>query len=245
MTSKNRRRVYGALAIIVGLGLALPVLFGESPTVDDRKGGNPWRNAIYDFQTLITGFAAVGAAYATVRAMQKTDKKADKRHRDLMELSLRSDRLKVDRAINPFVDLLSEHEEHIGSLVRILAKADGEAAVDLYREYGYFGRQAGGLLALLGSPQLHQADDLLDGNSAHSLERLLDAAATHDMVMRTLFDDIFAMVQARKSQEFIVDQIAHRVEGLFTIVQTIEEHLAIYLAGLRRLEREYRRVSAV
>ncbi|MGO4196566.1 hypothetical protein AB4Z13_14480 [Rhizobium sp. YAF28] len=82
-------------------------------------GGDYWRNFIYDFQTLIAGVAAIVAAYATVRQMQATDVAAQdrhdqllasarenerenrERHNQLVEMSVRKDRLIVERLIVP------------------------------------------------------------------------------------------------------------------------------------------------
>gem|GEM_PF-5749877 len=56
---------------------------------------------LYDFQTLITGLAAVAAAAMTIRQMMQTDRASDQRHRELMELTVRSDRALIERLINP------------------------------------------------------------------------------------------------------------------------------------------------
>ncbi len=62
MKNTNKRRLYWLGAIVVCVAIAPPVIFGTAPEKSDRRGGDPWRNTIEDFQTLITGFFAVGAA---------------------------------------------------------------------------------------------------------------------------------------------------------------------------------------
>jgi hypothetical protein len=100
VTSKNRRVVFLAVILIFGSGIILPALFGE-PRGPDGRGGDHWRNTIYDFQTLFTGLAAVVAAAYTVRTMEETERRSEKRHNELMSLQLRADRLKIERALNP------------------------------------------------------------------------------------------------------------------------------------------------
>ena len=88
-----------------------------------------WKALIYDFQTLITGLAAVTAAVLTIRTMEETDKSAQdrheqlvanartadavaqRRHEQLVETSLRRDRLIIERMLYPrMIRLLTERE---------------------------------------------------------------------------------------------------------------------------------------
>ncbi len=95
------------LAVVVLTAAILPaVIFGEARSVQGQSGGDPWRNILYDFQTLITGFAAVGAAALTIRTMNKTEIAAQVRHEQMVALSLRADRLKVERMLQPQRNLL-------------------------------------------------------------------------------------------------------------------------------------------
>lgn len=54
---------------------------------------------LFDYQTLITGIAAVAAATVTVRAMVKTERETAKRHRQILGASLRGEALQVDRLL--------------------------------------------------------------------------------------------------------------------------------------------------
>lgn len=105
----NREKVAWGIAIVVAAGIVLPVVFGEPRNVQGSTGGDSWRNLIYDFQTLLTGIAAVLAAAITIRTMEKTDRQSERRHRELMIIQLRPDQLKVSRALHPQI----EHLNHI------------------------------------------------------------------------------------------------------------------------------------
>jgi hypothetical protein len=67
-----------------------------------------WQAWIYEFQTLITGLAAVGAATGTAWVMIKTDAAQDRRHQETVSLSLRPDRLRVERMLFPGVALFTD-----------------------------------------------------------------------------------------------------------------------------------------
>ncbi|TBZ98262.1 hypothetical protein E0H56_03910 [Rhizobium leguminosarum bv. viciae] len=70
-----------------------------------------WQAWINQFQGLITGLAAVGAAAftiakmeKTIRVMERTDSASERRHRQLISTQLRPDRLKVSRALHPQIE---------------------------------------------------------------------------------------------------------------------------------------------
>lgn len=96
---KHAKAFGGACAVAIAAAVLVPAIFGQRP--DAKGGGDPWRTWIYDFQTLITGVAAVTAATLTIRTMERTDYRQEKRHRELVELTLRADRLRIDRVIFP------------------------------------------------------------------------------------------------------------------------------------------------
>ncbi len=66
-----------------------------------ENGTSCLRDFLSEFQTLITGLAAVIAASATIYVMHRTDAAQEARHKELVQLTLRSDRLSVERALIP------------------------------------------------------------------------------------------------------------------------------------------------
>ncbi len=101
MFKRNTRRILLLIAIIVGVAVLGPALFGQPR---EPNSGDPWRNFVYDFQTLLTGIFAVGAATWTVLTMEATDTRSEQRHRQLMAVSLRSEIHAIDRALNPQIN---------------------------------------------------------------------------------------------------------------------------------------------
>jgi hypothetical protein len=63
------------------------------------------RNYIFDFQTLIAGIAAILAAWFTIKQMRETDRLAERRHNDQMDIHKLPTKLKVERTIMPALRL--------------------------------------------------------------------------------------------------------------------------------------------
>ncbi|MDA4847275.1 hypothetical protein [Hoeflea poritis] len=82
---------YFTTSLIAGifLGASFPTSFGE-------VGG--W---LYNWQPLLAGSLAIFVAFITILQMRKSDELTEDRHRELINLNLRSDALKVERACYP------------------------------------------------------------------------------------------------------------------------------------------------
>lgn len=127
MPRRNARRMMELFGLVLFMALVVPAIFGESPTLTDQSGGDPWRNWVSEFQTLITGILAVSAATWTVFTMDRTDAASEKRHRELVGLSLRKEALQVDQLVNPdFGSLVVVREacKHFAGLPLIVTRDD-------------------------------------------------------------------------------------------------------------------------
>ncbi len=88
---------------------------------------NPWRDWLYDFQSLIGGILAVIAAAFTVLQMRISDERSGVRHNEMVKLQLRSDTLLVERLLVPQFRLLSVFAENLDRVVPVsLEPADVE-----------------------------------------------------------------------------------------------------------------------
>jgi peptidoglycan/LPS O-acetylase OafA/YrhL len=72
MSRNHRKALLRLVVLVVLVSLVIPTVFG-SP-------GNTWRDYIYEFQTLIGGLLALGAAYLTLGQMQESDEMQSRRH---------------------------------------------------------------------------------------------------------------------------------------------------------------------
>ncbi|KQW76794.1 hypothetical protein [Ensifer sp. Root127] len=91
--TKKLEKLFILLALLL---LLLPAMFGE-PRNADGSGGDFLRNFVFDFQTLLTGLLAIGAAYWTLREMRISDEVQERRHFELRLDAIRDDLLAVKR----------------------------------------------------------------------------------------------------------------------------------------------------
>lgn len=109
--------VLGAVAVTGLCVVFLPTVFGERST-------DVWAKWIYDFQSLFGGLFAVVAAYLTVRQMRESDEQQSSRHRELMELNLRKDKLIIQKAYDPQVAELYEANIFLNRYVEFIVFKD-------------------------------------------------------------------------------------------------------------------------
>ncbi len=169
------------LMVVLAVAILFPVFFGEPRQVKDQVGGDSWRNLIFDFQTLITGIAAVAAATLTILTMEETDRRADKRHQELIELQVRPDQLRIERALNPQLQELS----HLLSELREIRSVKDLIAGSGDPNFQWMSRVAldhlpffEKLETILGRSQFVAGSSLFDGQTASFLNRLEDSLTT-------------------------------------------------------------------
>lgn len=237
MTNTNRRRLYWLGAIVICAAIVPPVIFGAAPQRSDRKGGDPWRNTIEDFQTLITGFFAIGAAYVTVRQMEKSDKKSDNRHVQLVRLSLRADALRVERLLYPQVDELLGLQNH---LRLINAGYTGEKSTS---EYVKFHREEiktviRKIIAVLDRPQWTTGQDLFDGTLTYQAAELRRWAERTSTAFSHIESDMSLLDRQRtkiEKPELVEQKIDSNLANVFSLLSRLEETMRNVFEGLTEL----------
>jgi hypothetical protein len=90
-----RRPAASPLVVALMIAASVSVLIATFQAND-----NPVTRWVSTYQTLIGGIFAIFAAYVTVYQMRDSDFENDRRHRELMSLGLRADRLRLDRAFS-------------------------------------------------------------------------------------------------------------------------------------------------
>ncbi len=88
--------------------LATALLFMS--LADDKATGETW---LFRYQTLLTGIFAIGAAFVTVKQMQKTDEQSERRHQELARLQVRAEKLKIERMLLPQFQQLRLHYKEL------------------------------------------------------------------------------------------------------------------------------------
>ncbi|MBB2685166.1 UNVERIFIED_ORG: hypothetical protein GGD47_002754 [Rhizobium etli] len=170
MPTTNQRRVLFAGIIALAAALLIPSVAGGV--------ADPWGKFVSDYQTLITGLAAVGAATWTISVMERTDARQGQRHAQLVELALRGDRLAVQRAIYPQIEEIREIGAMIGRLKTDMLQAntyDGQIRIMASRSW-MAEVACGNLDELLKREQFKEGSRFFDGTLTYKLHWLRETA---------------------------------------------------------------------
>jgi len=245
---KNTRRVACALVAVAVVGVTVLVVFGKPRLEKDVVPGNPWRDAIYDFQTLLTGFAAVAAAAATIIAMEKTDRASERRHRELVEIQLQPDLRRLERALNPQIGDLRGHLLKLSDFRNIETRIEPGPGLD-WRWMVEFGNShlpsLTNLDLVLTRPQFEDGINLFDGITTRFLQELTKLNAevigqvTRHMEM-DLNDDFNDPARAAYDEDFddafehLKSNVGMTVECLRRLVERLERIETKYSSEFNR-----------
>ncbi|RFB91788.1 hypothetical protein B5K08_15955 [Rhizobium leguminosarum bv. trifolii] len=236
MKSK-REKIAWAAVVVATFGICLPIMFGEPRKIDDQHGGDGWRNAIYDFQTLITGVAAVVAAYFAINQSRMVEANSERRHQQLMELSLRSARLMINRTVFPMVEYIEEALENVEGWHKRIA-ADGGAWF-LAKNFIHLKKMSGSWQEIVYDEQLGIAEAYFDGAMVHALRRSRETTKSITGRVITIEYRLTPLTGYDGEQEVITGVLQEFVDGLDQDLRTLLEFLTEFRDGLRKLERDY------
>ncbi|CDN93450.1 hypothetical protein BN949_02604 [Agrobacterium tumefaciens] len=168
VSEDHKERLVVLFLLVVCVTILPPLFFGEARSVKDQVGGDSWRNFIFDFQTLIGGGAAMIAAWYTVRQMRISDMKSYDRHRELVELQLRPDTLRVERMLKPgLADLEACYEEIRGVRFNTLSKLLKDEPAVVAQVMEQLRLECAQAVRIMKRPQFEAASDLFDGDLAY------------------------------------------------------------------------------
>lgn len=169
-----RRQRWGILFVAVLFLMAIlpsPLVAELMQLFLDRTQGHWLKVSIYDFQTLITGGLAIVAAVWTVLTMESTDARSERRHRELVSLQLRSDALRVERMLFPFLNELIDRNCSMKQFdPQTIESRFGQAELTkaLYGQVN----EVIGVGKVLQSEAYKNAEDLFGGILTHHLKAL-------------------------------------------------------------------------
>ncbi|TBH55041.1 hypothetical protein [Rhizobium leguminosarum] len=192
-----------------------------------------WMAWVDKFQTLITGIAAVTAAYLAIRQSQITDENSDRRHDQLMELSLRPIRLKIDRTVRPMAEQIEGALPDILRWEGRLSAADG--ALFLADNIEEFDSLSGHWFKMVNNKQLRIGEDYFSGYMVNALSLAQEAA------QRTFeeFHDIRPHLKHLSGGDVAKIHVAQKMGRLKSALITLAENLESFCFNLRELEKDY------
>ncbi|GAA2867240.1 hypothetical protein GGQ99_001318 [Aminobacter niigataensis] len=149
--------VSGALGIILGVAWM------------DLDHQAKW---LYDYQTLITGIAAVGAAFITVSAMSRSEERQQQRHDELMKLNLRADRLRARRAAYPHSEQLEQSTRRLEKAIAAYGQDQGQANDARRQKIRKMLSLRSLIISILHRESIVEAKDLFGSAMAFTLQRI-------------------------------------------------------------------------
>lgn len=168
---KARQSFLLAGMIAIAAAFLPPVMFGDLRAQTERQGSDPWVLRIYEFQTLIAGIAAIGAAWWTVAAMDRTEAAAARRHAQQIDVALRSDRLRMQRALHPQFHELEELRKTFNAF-SIYFEDEEDSSTALGNWIVQIASHTRALDELLKRPHFAEGAKLFDGDLNHRIWHL-------------------------------------------------------------------------
>lgn len=206
MARDHVAKIWVLAGIVLCVVILPPIFFGEPRVVDGQSGGDSWRNILYDFQTLFTGILALGAAALTIVQSRLVDERQQKRHNDLLELQMRPDKLRVERANVVFDEVKKSLMVATGWSVPPVRNDGEKFSKDEYQTLNLIMNVVGHVRAVVVRDEVVQIRDLFDG-ALHS---------NYDQLKRDLeryFD--LLLVLSRADGELVETRLRPGVEGSF------------------------------
>ncbi|KEC73928.1 hypothetical protein RLPCCGM1_c2047 [Rhizobium leguminosarum bv. phaseoli CCGM1] len=218
-------------------GIFFPVVLGEPRTIVDQRGGDAWRNAIYDFQTLITGVSAVVAAYLAIKQSQVIEANSERRHQQLLELNLRPARLMISRSVFPMVEYIEIALPEMQSWHDALTAEGGawfvaQNMIDLRRATTHWAN-------IVHDDQLDVAKKYFDGHMEHALRRSRQAAQNINLGVSNLEMRLAPLTGRDGEKELVTGAMQEPVGLIAAQLQDLLEFLTEFATGLRKLEKDY------
>lgn len=250
MDAKSDDKMGGMLswiALAIFSSVLLMVLVFSEPahsafcTFSEKSGTSCLRDFLSEFQTLITGLAAVIAASATVYVMIRTDAAQEARHRELVQLTLRSDRLAAERALVPQAVELQRIQMAIDS--QITRASTYRGAESFRKGSAELAESVNRALALCAKTINREAfvdgSRLFDGPLAATTQHFRGNLESRRKRCRDCFgplnsDSSNADAPAWSGVE--IDTLALKV---FRDASEISNELAVMIEGFRRMSRTY------
>ncbi|QIO60669.1 hypothetical protein [Rhizobium leguminosarum] len=138
---------------------------------------------------------------------QEIEQKSERRHRQMMALTLRADRLKVSRSVEPFLPAIVQAIADLKSIISRTGLDDVGSQMTFVAEVENF---AIAIAQIIGNPQMKEAYELFEGKLAIDLNEAINRARSFHVEAQGLFseirtrsgnaeaeDEIFAISQGR------------------------------------------------
>ncbi len=148
MTKPSENYLWFVAAVAFVLGVIGGIGWSDFERRDD------W---LFHYQTLITGILAIAAAVITVRAMTTMDERQQRRHEEMLSLSLRHDTLRIQRVSGVVTDIMVKVAENLR-----IKQPEFSSSTYVAKTPRILVEDLKGVDRQLNSPQMVDAKDLFD-----------------------------------------------------------------------------------
>lgn len=178
-------RIKWLILVVAAAAVLPPAMFGTPRIIEGEAGGDPWRNFILDFQTLIGGLFAVFAAWWTVSVMQSTDNSAERRHQEQLSLLTREHDAKFRRMLAKVPGTLREKAAKMRDFETLIPEGSWEPVWtrEAMMKVGIAILAMRNVNALISDPVLTNCRELFPPSVAELVGQLEDWAAVSDTIV--------------------------------------------------------------
>ena len=253
---------YTAILVLVGLGIvwtALLLVYGvPQPQPDFKPLGSWWATVLYNYQTLITGVLAVGAAGGTIIVMVQTDRNQDDRHQQLLEKSRETEaeaerrhrqlfeqarlpnKLLVERALTPQLRHLRDLQAQITMIVTELDASNSleEQCSTVLASLPEIGVYPEVIRKILNQPAMMECRPLFGGQLTFEMNVLQTFVGLLENVGR---DTLQRMEGIAKTigPELAASQVQRDALTVANNVRVVQSSLNVVISGLSELGELY------
>ncbi|ARM89268.1 hypothetical protein RHEC894_CH02991 [Rhizobium sp. CIAT894] len=118
---------------------------------------------------------------------REIEQKSEQRHRQMMALTLRADRLKVSRSVGPFLPAIVQAIADLKSLISRTGLDDVGSQMLFVAEVENF---ANGIVQIIGNPRMKEAYELFEGKLAIELDASISSGHSLHAEAQSLLQDI-------------------------------------------------------
>lgn len=233
-----KKRVLGYVAFT---GCVILFVFLVATIWEGRTVG--WGKWIYEYQTLITGITAVGAAWLTIHQMKLSDRRQSSHAEAAMALTIRLDFLKVERLCSYALEQLEARAEDW----KQFANSDELSAEKLFdqllNQAWAFPDYWGYIKELTNDKLFKEAAPLFNSSTRRQWKQLRASIDELSLIAQFLFDLDQRGMDEKEIKDFFDDDFQFRADDVGPTLSMMTSMIRNLRHELMVLEANYRAIG--
>jgi hypothetical protein len=215
-----RRYVWAA---IVGAGIGFAIGIPLFPV---------WEAWVSEFQTLIAALLAIVVGYLTIQKMADIDRQVGWRHNQLIDLTLRPDRLKITRSVDPFLPAIAQAISNLEGVISWPSRADVSSQMLFVAEIENY---ADALAVIISNPLIKEGNQLFDGKLTIDLQDAEYRVIRLQALTMSLMEEIRTKSAKGELEVKIFVSVQHQIKSIITAAKLLKICLQDVRDGFERL----------